>query len=152
MIDIFCDAGSCSDPLSTFIWRSGKRVAYFSITVAVLYILILLLHFRGPAWKTPFVSCASIVLGFEMFENTQLGVQEVSTSDYASYPTMAEAVAVLNEDIANDSDDLFYRTEMSSQYSLERSSAVWIPWIVAIFVYGQCQYHPMDARNGIDSV
>ena len=118
MIDIFA---MLAVAVILYLLSSGvqeKRVAYFSIAVAVLYILILLLHFRGLLGRRLLYLALSIVLGFEMFENTQLGVQEVSTSDYASYPTMAEAVAVLNEDIANDSDDLFYRTEMSSQYSL----------------------------------
>lgn len=95
-----------------------NQAVYWTFATMILYILILLLGFRRIFGKNLMYAALSVVLLFEMFENTRIGTETVSTSDYASYPSMSEEVSSLLEQIEQQDDTLFYRTEMSSNYTL----------------------------------
>ncbi len=74
--------------------------------------------FPGDFRKKLLYLSLSIVLAFEMFQNVKLGTETVSTSDYLSYPTQHEEVESLLAQIREQDDSLFYRTELSSWYTL----------------------------------
>ncbi|MGN1403563.1 MAG: YfhO family protein [Ruminococcus sp.] len=95
-----------------------NRAVYWSFVTALLYAVIILLYFRQFFNKQLFCAAISIVLAFELFQNVRLGTEEVSTSDYASYPTAEASVDALLEQIDAQDDTLFYRTEMSTWYTL----------------------------------
>lgn len=95
-----------------------NHAVYWSMVTALLYIVIILLYFRQFFNKQLFYAAMSIVLAFELFQNVRLGTEEVSTSDYISYPTAEVSVDALLEQIDAQDDTLFYRTELSTWYTL----------------------------------
>ena len=95
-----------------------NQAVYWSVAVMLLYAVILLLFFREIFGKKLLYLSLSIVLAFEMFQNVKLGTETVSTSDYLSYPTQHEEVESLLAQIREQDDSLFYRTELSSWYTL----------------------------------
>lgn len=95
-----------------------KHSVYWTIAVAILYIVILLLYFRQVFHRKLVYLSLSIVLAFEMFQNVKLGTETVSTSDYPSYPSAEASVDTLLEQIDAQDNTLFYRTEMSKWYTL----------------------------------
>ena len=60
----------------------------------------------------------SIVLAFEMFQNVKLGTETVSTSAYTGYPASYTDVENLLEQIDEQDETPFYRTELSTWYTL----------------------------------
>lgn len=95
-----------------------NQAVYWSVALAFLYTFIILLYCRKILNKNLFLLSLAIVLGFEMFENTRIGTRAVSTSDYASYPPVYETVETLLQEIDDEEDDLFYRAELSTTYTL----------------------------------
>ncbi len=93
-----------------------NRAVFYTLAVTVLYTVILLLYFRRIFSRRLMYAALSIVLAFEMYQNTRIGTETVGTSDYPSYPGQAEAVENLLDDIQESS--LFYRTEMAAWYTL----------------------------------
>lgn len=95
-----------------------KRAIYGTLVTAVFYILILLLSFRQILGKRAMYVGLSLVMAVEMFCNTRVGVSEVGTSDYNSYPFVVDSVKSLQQQLEEQDDSLFYRMEMSSEYTL----------------------------------
>lgn len=118
LLDIFAMLGISAVIFLVSYSVQDDHAVYWTFATAVLYILICLLYFRKIFGKKLLYLSMSVVLFFEIFENTQLGTETVSTSDYESYPSMSEEVSILLEEIEKQEDDLFYRTEMSSTYTL----------------------------------
>ncbi len=58
----------------------------------------------------------------EMSANAVIGVETVGSSNYNSYPSYNEEVQKMLSDMRENEDDLFYRTEMTTTYTLNDSS------------------------------
>lgn len=95
-----------------------NKAVYWTFATAILYTLILLLFFRQIFNRKLMYLSLSIVMAFELFQNVKLGTEEVSTSDYPSYPSAEAAVDSLLEQIDAQDETPFYRTEMSTWYTL----------------------------------
>lgn len=95
-----------------------NQAVYWSVALMLLYAVILLLFFREIFGKKLLYLSLSIVLAFEMFQNVKLGTETVSTSDRISYPSCYTDAEALLQQIAQQDETLFYRTEMSTWYTL----------------------------------
>lgn len=91
---------------------------YWSFATALLYAFIIILYARKIFNKKVFWAAMAVVMSFEMFANTKLGTESVSTSSYDSYPATYDAVSALLEYMDENDDDLFYRTEMAYTYTI----------------------------------
>jgi len=94
-----------------------QAVFWTSIT-ALLYCFIFFLYIRKIFNRKLFWTTMTVVICFEMFENTRIGTEKVSTSDYVSYPSTIESVSTLLDEIETQDDSLFYRMEISTTYTL----------------------------------
>ena len=79
--------------------------------------------FKRQASRNRFLSIALAAAVFSEFvSNAQLGVKTVKTSSYTDYPSHNVEVQSLLSHISNTDDELFYRTEMTSTYTLNDSA------------------------------
>lgn len=95
-----------------------NQAVYWSVALMLLYAVILLLFFREIFGKKLLYLSLSIVLAFEIFQNVKQGTETVSTSDRISYPSCSTEVESLQQQIEQQDETLFYRTEMSTWYTL----------------------------------
>ncbi len=96
----------------------SNQSIWYSLVVMFLYILLLFLYIWRRWRKWIYYLLLSLVMLFELGENTYLAITTVGTSDYESYPLAENSVSLLLNDIDNQEDALFYRTEMASPYTL----------------------------------
>lgn len=104
-------------------WFSERDTAqtqamWMSFAMSMFYIVVIFLYERRVLKS--FVMCALVSLGlmFEMFMQVRTGTAAVGTSDYDSYPTKNAEIQQLLDEIDTADDDLFFRTEISTWYSL----------------------------------
>ena len=95
-----------------------NRAVYWTAALMLLYTGIMLLAYRQIFGKKMLYLAVSIVLAFEMFQNVKLGTETVSTSAYTGYPASYTDVENLLEQIDEQDETPFYRTELSTWYTL----------------------------------
>ena len=91
-----------------------NRAVYWTAALMLLYTGIMLLAYRQIFGKKMLYLTVSIVLAFEMFQNVKLGTETVSTSAYTGYPASYTDVENLLEQIDEQDETPFYRTELST--------------------------------------
>lgn len=93
-----------------------QAVIYTAITVAAYLLLLLLKRFRLLNRRV-FASGMMLVMLVEMGCHVQMSTEAVSTSDYVTYPEKYKEVEALLQQLEKE-DDTFYRTELTSWYTL----------------------------------
>ncbi|MDE6425980.1 MAG: YfhO family protein [Ruminococcus sp.] len=94
-----------------------------TILFFMIFALIKIIDIKNPALRNAVTGVTlSCVLGFELVVNSVIGVQAVNTSGYDNYPDKNEQVQSLLDNIRQNDDELFYRTEMTSSYTLNDSA------------------------------
>ncbi|MCM1314704.1 MAG: YfhO family protein [Prevotella sp.] len=94
-----------------------------TILFFMIFALVKIIDIKNPALRNAVTGVTlSCVLGFELVVNSVIGVQAVNTSGYDNYPDKNEQVQSLLENIRQNDDELFYRTEMTSSYTLNDSA------------------------------
>ena len=105
--------------------KTNSIIGSIIVTVLffVLFAIIKTLNIKSSVLRN-FVTGISVscVLVFELIANTGIGVQTVDTSGYDSYPDRNKEVQTLLSNVRENDTDLFYRTEMTSTYTLNDSS------------------------------
>ncbi|MBQ8514930.1 MAG: YfhO family protein [Ruminococcus sp.] len=91
---------------------------WMSLALSLLYVLILFLYERRILRPAAMCFVLSMGLLVEMFLHVRISTQAVGTSDHTSYPTKNAETRQLLEEINAADDSLFYRTEMTSWYTL----------------------------------
>lgn len=94
------------------------RAMWLSFAMSMFYVVVIFLYQRRIL--KPAVMCGAVTIGllFEMFMQARTGTQAVGTSDHDSYPTKNAEIQQLLDEIDERDDDLFWRTEISTWYSL----------------------------------
>ncbi len=95
-----------------------NKAVWWTLATMVLFTVVLMLFYQKLLGKRLLYLALSVVLGFELVENVWIGTDTVSTSSYEGYPLRGEAVETLLNEIEETDSELFYRTEMSSVYTL----------------------------------
>ncbi|MDE6034423.1 MAG: YfhO family protein [Ruminococcus sp.] len=98
-----------------------------SLLVTILYFMIFalvkIINIKNPALRNTVTGVMlSCILGFELVVNSVIGVQTVNTSSYTGYPDKNTQVQSLLHSIRQNDDELFYRTEMTTPYTLNDSA------------------------------
>lgn len=93
-----------------------QAVIYTAITMAAYLLLLLLKRFRLLNRRV-FASGMMLVMLVEMGCHVRTSTEAVSTSDYVSYPEKYEETEALLQQLEKE-DDAFYRTEITSWYTL----------------------------------
>ncbi len=97
---------------------SQTSAMWMSFGLSMFYIVVMFLWERRVLRQTAMCGILSIGLFFEMFMQARTGTDAVGTSDYTSYPTRNDEIQQLLDEIDENDDELFYRTEISTWYSL----------------------------------
>ncbi len=107
---IFCTAAYYARP------EESKQYIWASAILGAVYIAVFLL--REFASKRVVEYIIAAVLMFEMATNAINGVDTVGTSDRKSYPSKGSDIAVLVDQAQNSANEYFYRTELTTWYTL----------------------------------
>ncbi|MDE6832629.1 MAG: YfhO family protein [Ruminococcus sp.] len=105
--------------------KTDSVMASLLITILffMIFALIKIVNIKNPALRNAVTGVSvSCVLGFELVVNSVIGVQTVNTSSYTGYPDKNSQVQSLLENIRQNDDELFYRTEMTNVYTLNDSA------------------------------
>lgn len=91
---------------------------WFSLGASMFYVIIMFLYERRVL--KPIMMCGLISIGLflEMFMNVRTGTAAVGVSDHVSYPSKNAEIQELLGKIDMEEDSLFYRTELSTWYTL----------------------------------
>ncbi|MBQ6181035.1 MAG: YfhO family protein [Ruminococcus sp.] len=122
-------------PFTVFWLSHMSKGSDFSFTGAVRSSLIIvcafwlvfiaakIFPFKRQTARNRFLTLALAAAVFSEFvSNAQLGVKTVKSSSYNDYPSHSIEVQSLLSHISNTEDELFYRTEMTSTYTLNDSA------------------------------
>ena len=100
-----------------------KSSAIITLAYILIFVAAKLLTMKNHSvWKSAVSVCLIAAVAAELTSNATIGAKTVGTSSYISYPTkyeQAEALLDLRETYEN---PLFYRTEMTSTYTLNDSA------------------------------
>lgn len=96
--------------------EDGHRVVLSAAILGVVYLAVFLIRKKAPKHVVQIL--LACVLTFEMGTQAVNGVEKVGSSDRKTYPASGSDISVLLEYQREHDDDLFYRTELNSWYTL----------------------------------